>query len=309
MNTSLQEINSFIQTAVQGIPLIDDALQKLLYYAEKGATCTCKGQNPDTNGQERKSYNLGQDVFYQYLQFTTAPLSDSSPGDIVVITDDGHVACLNHVNASMKIYDTDGSHVGTIPLERESWDMTVVNNSAVAVTLPDFCCIDIFDIHNEQIVKSIQLTTMCFGITTLKNTLVVGCDRRTLIIDPQTTKVENTIDTGDYSPTRLCCFNGDIFYTVGTQCHDLFHYSHFNKNISKVQLPSRSLSMTTLQDGSVYVICDDSSVQHVSSDGKKYKRVTTKGLRSLGSTGGINYNPEQKKLVVTGDSITVFNEY
>ncbi|CAC5379385.1 unnamed protein product [Mytilus coruscus] len=246
-------------------------------------------------GQERKSFSLGQDIFYQYLQFTTAPLSDSSPGDIVVMTDDGHVACLNHINASMKIYNTDGSHVGTIPLERESWDMTVVNNSTVAVTLPDFCCIDIFDIHNEQIVKSMQLTTMCFGITTLKNTLVVGCDRRTLIIDPLRQR-------------RLCCFNGDIFYTVGN--YDLFHYSHVDNNISKVQLPSRSLSMTTLQDGSAYVICDDDSVQHVSSDGKKYKRVTTEELKSLGWTGGINYNPVQKKLVITyGNSIRVFDEY
>ncbi|CAG2221389.1 unnamed protein product [Mytilus edulis] len=203
---------------------------KLLYYAEKGVTCTCQRENPDIQRQQRKSYKLGQDIFYQIHQFTT-------------------VSC--------------------------------INNSTVAVTLPNCDRIDIWNINNRQKVKSIQLSTPCYGITTINNKLVVGCKGRLLIIDPQTEEVERTIDTGDCTPVRLCGSGDSIFYT--NESHFLYHYSHSNNEIIEVELSSQLSDVTTLQDGSVYVICYDGSVQHVSSDGKKYKQVTTKGLTSFGS--------------------------
>ncbi|CAG2227168.1 unnamed protein product [Mytilus edulis] len=279
LNTSLQGIGWNIHGSFQGVNTtlqgIQTTMDKLLYYAEKGVTCTCQRENPDIQRQQRKSYKLGQDIFYQIHQFTT-------------------VSC-------------NGSHVGTIQIQSMPWDITVVNNSTVAVTLPDCDRIDIWNINNRQIVKSIQLSTSCFGITTINNKLVVGCDEGLLIIDPQTEEVEKTIDTVDITPVRLCGSGEGIFYT--NESHFLYYYSHSNNEITKVKLSSQPSDVTTLQDGSVYVICYDGSVQHVSSDGKKYKQVTTKGLTSFGCFLGISYNPVQKKLVITDDnSITVFNE-
>ncbi|CAC5364861.1 unnamed protein product [Mytilus coruscus] len=306
---TLQEMNSSIQTintAVQGIPLMNDAIQKLLYYAEKGVTCTCQRQNPDIQRQERKSYKLGQDIFYQHHKFTiefTWALNDNK----AVMTDAGQVAYTHWDNCSVEIYNIDGSHVSTIQLLREPADITVVNNSTVAVTLPLCNSIDIWDINNQQKVKSIQLSTVCFAITTINKKLVVGCCGRLLIIDPQTEKVEKIIDTGDCNPITLCGSGDGIFYTG---MDSLYHYSHSNNKISKVKLPSYVYDMTKLQDGSVYVICQDGSVQHVSSDGKKYEQVTTKGLTSLEFSPKISYNPVQRKLVISVlNSITVFQQY
>ncbi|CAC5408051.1 unnamed protein product [Mytilus coruscus] len=310
LNTSLQGIGWNMHGSFQGVNTtlqeIQTSMNKLLYYAEKGVTCTCQRENPDIQRQERKPYKLGQDIFYQHLQFTTENTSRKLSFRKALITNDGHVAYIQG-NSSVEIYNTDGSLVGTIQLQSQPFDITVVNNSTVAVTMPVCNSIDICDINNKQRVKSIQLSTVCFPITTINNKLVVGCWRRLLIIDPQTEKVEKTIDIGDYFPITLCGSGDGIFYI--DYSHYLYHYSHSNNKISKVNLPSYVCDITILQDGSVYVICKDRSVQHVSSDGKTYKQVTIKGLRTSRRIHGINYNLVQKKLAITdGDSITVFNE-
>lgn len=67
--------------------------------------------------------------------------------------------------------------------------------------------------------------------------------------------------------------------------------------------------MTALQDDSVYVTCYEKLVLHVSSDGQKYKKVTTKGLASLGFISKISVNPIQKKLVMkTRDLVIVYQQ-
>ncbi|CAG2248984.1 unnamed protein product [Mytilus edulis] len=191
--STLQEMNSSIQTintAVQGIPVINDAIQKLVFYAKKGETSTSQRQNPDIQRQERKSYKLGQHIFYQIHQFSTVSASTVIPFNKAVITNDGHVAFIQKPNCSILIYKTDGSHVGTIQQQSQPLDITVVDNSTVAVALPHCSRIDIWDINNKQKVKSIQLSTKCYGITTINNKLAVGCKGRLLIIDPKTEMVE-----------------------------------------------------------------------------------------------------------------------
>ncbi|XP_071167698.1 uncharacterized protein [Mytilus edulis] len=314
LTTTVQGMNSSIQTAVQEIPLINDALQKLLCYAEKRES----RENIDIHRQERKSYTLGQDIFYQHHQFnmTESSVHTMTFDSKAVITDDGHIAYIRRLPNTVEIHYTDGARFGRIYLKGMPCDMcTVVNNSTVAVTveysLHKLYSIYILDINNKQKVKSIQLSIPCYGITTVNNKLVVGCPGRLLIIDHQTEKVEKvekTIDTGDCVPIILCGSGDDIFYKNGLNNY-LYHYNHSNNKISHVDLKSGVRCMTILKDGSVYVVCTDELV-HLSSDGKEYKKVTTKGLTSLISPSEINYNPVQRKLVVfNGVKITVFNEY
>ncbi|CAG2205977.1 unnamed protein product [Mytilus edulis] len=71
-------------------------------------------------------------------------------------------------------------------------------------------------------------------------------------------------------------------------------------------LPSTPWRMTTLQDGSLYVVCEDGSVQHVSSDGKHYKPVTTKGLQKLKY---IAYNKMQRQLVTMNMNQNIINDF
>ncbi|XP_076102829.1 uncharacterized protein LOC143071979 isoform X3 [Mytilus galloprovincialis] len=300
---TLQEMNSSIQTAVQEIPLINDALQKLLCYVEKRES----RETIDIHRQERKLYILGRGIFYQHHQFTVESRLDTSLFK-AVITDDGHIAYIRWGITTVEIHYTDGERFGRIYLQGMPFDITVVNNSTVAVTVPECYSIDILDINNKQKLISIQLSTTCRGITTINNKLAVGCPGRLLIIDPQTEKVEKSIDTYGCDPIRLCGSGDGIFYRNGFNQY-LYRYNHSNNKISLLELPSEVCCMTILKDGSVYVLCKDELV-HASYDGKEYKEVTTMGLTSLGRTYGISYNPVQKKLVIfNGVKMTVFNEF
>ncbi|CAG2234891.1 unnamed protein product [Mytilus edulis] len=188
-------------------------------------------------------------------------------------------------------------------------DNQAVNNSTVAVTLWSEC-IEMYDIHNKLKLKSISVPGMwCWerGITTINNKLVVGGNNRLLIIDHQTGEVVQTIHT-DCTPGRLHGSGDRIFYSDNNN-NNLYWYSYTDDRHHTLTLPSHPMSMTTLQDGSLYVVCKDGSVQHVSSDGKQYKPVKTKGLTSLGNGGHLYYNCKQRKLVTYNTStINIFHE-
>ncbi|VDI41253.1 Hypothetical predicted protein [Mytilus galloprovincialis] len=179
LNMSLQGIGWNMHGSFQGVNTtlqgIQTSMNKLLYYAEKGITCTCQSENADVHknipniDQERISYKLGQDIFYQIHQFPAVFTSGGFGLHKAVIIDDGYVVNIQMEYSAMTIYNTDYSYVSTIQLQGRPWDITVVNNSTVAVTLFHCSIIDIWDIHNKQRVKSIQLSTECVGITTINN--------------------------------------------------------------------------------------------------------------------------------------------
>ena len=79
--------------------------------------------------------------------------------------------------------------------------------------------------------------------------------------------------------------------------NNIYCYNYCDDQVDIMTLPSPPHSFTSLQDGSVYVACENGSVQHVSSDGKSYKTVTTEGLLSTKKLSVISYNPKQRKLV------------
>ena len=133
-----------------------------------------------------------------------------------------------------------------------------------------------------------------------------------MVIDHQTGEVVKTIDIDGITP---CCLHGTsdkIFY-----CGDLLHnnnkniycYNYCDDQVDIITLPSPPWSITSLQDGSVYVTCRNGSVQHVSSDGKSYKTVTTEGLTPMKKPSMISYNRKQKKLVTcNNDVVKVLDE-
>lgn len=55
--------------------------------------------------------------------------------------------------------------------------------------------------------------------------------------------------------------------------------------------------MTTLRDGSLFVLCEDGSIQHVSSDGKQFKTLEKNQSQVFSYAGRIRYNLKQKKMV------------
>jgi hypothetical protein len=271
----------------------------------------------------RQPYKLGQDIFYLHHQFDV-DLPHRNFVSCLVMMDDGRIVFSTFYKIDifcdfmLLIYNIDGSHEDSIPLESISCGITAIDNSTVAVTSYD--TIDMYDINNKVKLKSIVLHNINFllhfcqmsNITTINNNLVVGVLNSILIIDRQTGEVVKTIDTGGISTWCLHGTSDKIFY-----CDYLLHnnnniycYNYSDDQVDIKTLPSPPHSITSLQDGSVYVVCENGSVQHVSSDGKSYKTVTTEGLLSLKKPSVISYNPKQRKLVTCSSKgmVKVFDE-
>ena len=152
---------------------------------------------------------------------------------------------------------------------------------------------------------------------TTNNNLAVSVGNGIMIIDHQTLEVVKTIDADGLFPCCLYGTNDKIFYYD----HPLYSYNN-NKNIyccnysdDQVDietLPSPPHSITSLQDGSMYVLCENGSVQHMSSDCKSYKTVPTKGLTPMEEHVNIviSYNPKQRKLVTCNNDrfLNIFDE-
>ncbi|VDI40626.1 Hypothetical predicted protein [Mytilus galloprovincialis] len=263
--------------------------------------------------QPNKPYKLGQSIFTLHHQTNlTSKVGDKGGyvSDIVMMDDGRLVICLPEQNRLL-ICNTDLSQVDSIPVQGMPRYVTAVNNSTVAVTLYHSKCIEMYDIHNKLKLKSLtvpgRLWWLGIGITTINNKLAVCSDNKLLIIDHQTGEVVQTIKT-DFYPFCLHG-SGDIIFYCGNN-KNLYWYSYTDDRHHTLTLPSPPYRMTTIQDGSLYVMCNDGSVQHVSSDGKQYKTVETIGLKSMNNGGSLYYNCKQRKLVTCylTSNINIFHE-
>ncbi|XP_063414771.1 uncharacterized protein LOC134696765 [Mytilus trossulus] len=222
--------------------------------------------------------------------------------DIVMMNDGRLVICLPY-QCTLQICNDDGSKEDRIHINGNPCHITVVNNVSVAVTMHYSKSIEIVDIDNKTKLKSILVPGMCWlrGITTINNKLVVGGDYTVHIVDYQTGEVVQRIKT-ECDPYKLHCTGERIFY-----CDDylknntkLHYYRYTDDSHHTMSFESPPISVTTLNDGSVYVLLKDGSIDHVPSDGKQYNTVTTNGLQKLKRL--VLYKSNQGKLVTLRDS-------
>ncbi|VDH91353.1 Hypothetical predicted protein [Mytilus galloprovincialis] len=286
-------------------------LEEILHYVRRQSSKVKTDRQVIKQQHKIQSYKLGQSIFT--LHHTIDLTSEIGGGRIgvsaLVMMDDGRLVMCLPRQSRLLICNTDGSQVDSINVQGIPWCVTAVNNSTVAVTLCDFKCIEMYDINNKLKLKSISPPRMwwCSGITTINNKLVVGGEDCLHIIDHQTGEVVQTIHT-DCRPERLHGSSGRIFYSDDNiNNNELYWYSYTDDRHHTLTLPSPPRSMTILQDGSLYVVCIDGSVQHVSSNGKQYKQVKT--LESNPFSEHIHYNFTQKQLVTKQNShVTVYIE-
>ncbi|XP_052089744.1 uncharacterized protein LOC127726386 [Mytilus californianus] len=298
------------QIKVELVTKLEEILQYLRCQSSKEKTDRhgIKQQNP------MQRYQLGQHIFTLNHQADMTPVvGDGLVGLVsgIVIMDDGRlVICLPRQDRLL-ICNTDGSQVDSIPVQGKPWCVTEVNNSTVAVTLWRSEIVEIYDINNKLKLKSISPPGLWWwsGISNINNKLVVCGNSRLLIIDHQTGEVVHTIMT-DSIPDRLHCSGDKIIYCdYNNNCNNLYWYSVTDDIHHTLILTSHPESMTTLQDGSIYVVCDDEAVRHVSTDGKQYKHAKTP--QSISLCDVIHYNHIQRKLVTIqtrNNHVKVFKE-
>ncbi|XP_071126222.1 uncharacterized protein [Mytilus edulis] len=322
INTRVQVMGTSIQGIETSVQQTNDLLKELLH---KGLTCECGRQIiiPLCNDQRRKhsdSYQLGQNIFFLHQQLNLKSLLSIGEGEFITdvkMMDDGRlVFCLPCENRLM-ICNTDESQTDSINLKETPWSVTAVNNSIVAVTvkLHFRCYIEMYDINNKHILKSILIPEMFIisGIAMINNKLVVGGCGELLSVDYQTgeTCTITTIEGGMYP--RVLHASGDRIFFTDSQSNErtLSWYNYIDNKIYNTKLPSHSNSITSLQDGSLYVCCGDGLIHHVSKDLKHREKVRGTNNEWLKGNSFISYNTKQNKMVVRNNEniLSIFHEY
>ncbi|VDI06414.1 Hypothetical predicted protein, partial [Mytilus galloprovincialis] len=284
-------------------------IEEILQYVRSQSSKEKKERQEIMQQQLIQSLKLGQSVF-SFLHQTNLILAVGSCILDAVMMDDGKLVICLPIQCRLVIYNTDGSQEDSIAVQGKPWYVTAINNCTVAFTLYNSSSIEMYDIHNKFKLKSITVPGMLqynSDITTINNKLVVRVGKMLHVINHQTGEMVQTIKT-DCHPWRLHGFSDRIFFCDSYfDNNNLYWYSYAGDRHYTLTLPSPPGSMTTLQDDSLYVVCNDRSIQHVSSDGKQYKPVKT--LQSTSLCNGIHYNPTQRKLMtIQNKHVTVFNE-
>ncbi|XP_052077109.1 uncharacterized protein LOC127715105 [Mytilus californianus] len=318
MDTTVQGMGNSIQGIETSVQQTNELLQELL---QKGLTCECGRQiiNPLFNDQRRKhreQYQLGQNIFnlHQQLNFQSLFEIDKIRWlTDVKMMDDGRLVLCFPYEYIILICNTDGSQTNSISVQGEPWFVTAVINSTVAVLVKSIIqCIEIYDVTDKHKLKSISLPIMlcACGITMINNKLVVGGLGRLLIVDHQTGETIQTIETG-CKPDRLHTSGDRIFFTDGSiwnKKRPLNWYNYIDNKIYTKKLSSYPTSITSLQDGSLYVRCDDGLIHHVSNDLKHMKKVKP-NIKVLKGDSIVSYNTTQNKMVtLDGNILSIFQE-
>lgn len=216
--------------------------------------------------------------------------------------DDGKAVMCVPDQFRLLICDTEGSQVDSIHVQGIPWSATAVNSHAVAVTLFDSdYMVEIYDINEKNRLKSFRIPekNQCSYITTIDTKLVISGDNALLIMDAQTGQVVQTIHT-DCQPCKLHADSDRIYCCGYYPDFNLYCYSTTGDKLFTTTLPYSPSSITTLKDGSLYVVCNGGSVQHVSSDGKRYKSVNTEHFNNKFDC--ISCNERQKKLITLSEN-------
>ncbi|XP_071126225.1 uncharacterized protein [Mytilus edulis] len=326
MDTTIQVIDTRVQVLGKSIKGIEtsvqqtnDCLKELLH---KGLTCECGRQIiiPICNDQprrNRKQYQIGKDIFFLHNQLNLQSLFNADKmGFIstVKMMDDGRLMICSPYKDSLLLCNTDLSQIDSLPVEGEKWWVTAVNNSTVGVLVAKQGSnyIEVYDINNKHKLNSISVPgiNLYSGITMVNNKFVVGGEGRLLIVDHQTGETVQTIETG-YTPFGLHASGDRIFFSdLSINKHKtLKMYSCSDNKVYTKTLPSVPALITSLQDGSLYVTCDDRSIHHVSNDLKHTKKVKINNIEVLKGRFIVSYNTTQNKMVVFNRNIlSIFHE-
>ncbi|CAG2241482.1 unnamed protein product [Mytilus edulis] len=223
MDTRVQVMGTSIQGIETSVQQTNDLLKELLH---KGLTCECGRQIiiPLCNDQRRKHrdpYQLGQNIFFLHQQFKLQSLFLMGKRELITdvkMMDDGRLVFCRPCENRLMICNTDESQTDSISVQGKPWCVTAVNNSIVAVTvkLQFRCYIEMYDINNKHILKSILIPGIFIanGIAMINNKLVVGGVGELLSVDYQTGEIctITTIEGGMY-PCVLHASGDRIFFT------------------------------------------------------------------------------------------------
>ncbi|XP_052077101.1 uncharacterized protein LOC127715098 isoform X2 [Mytilus californianus] len=283
--------------------------------------CHCKKLQM-YNKQLRKhgdQYKIGQNTFCLHQQLKLESLFNGRLISDIKMLDDGRLVFCVPDQSKVLVCNKDGSNTDTIQIRGAPCCLTPVNSSTVAVVVVKpfrSSFVELYDINIKRILKWIQVPGMksACGISAMHTKLIVGGLRSLLIVDLhgketiQKIKIRCTPEAIHASDNKIFFRNHHTGF-ISNERKKLKWYSLSGKKVLGKILSSDPYSITSLRDGSLYVLCIDGSIRHVSPDLKHEKTVNAYNIEALKGGDIVSYNAKQNTMVLRNKKIlNIFQE-
>ncbi|KAL3853140.1 hypothetical protein ACJMK2_016710 [Sinanodonta woodiana] len=317
MEREVQKYESLLEREISEIKDIDYSFavnyeieHVLLSLDEIGTVIATKGTS-QLNSSAKKNCQ-------QLSKFDATSAMDSRCAELTGggFLENDHVLLVDNANEKLKLFTTDGDLLSELELSSAPWDVTIINASTAATTLPDEKTVLLVNINNECItpIEQFKTSCKCYGIaySYSEKTLAVTCDTaynekasiKILTVGGKELKELVTDNTGQVlfnSPSYVASnpFTNDIYVTDETNNTvtglTLDGSLRFRYTENYLKLPT---GVAADSHGCVY-ICGNGScdVHQLSREGKRIKIL----LDGVVHPRAISFEPYGDKFLVTSD--------
>lgn len=227
-----------------------------------------------------------------------------------VIIGDGRIVLTDKYNNRLIVYTESGVFQRDIPLSCSPWDVTEVEKSHVAVSLPDSSLVEVVDINKGKIVNKFNISGQCSGISfTGANICVAVAGDGIQVLDMKGHKVK----TLPVDVTRETFMTGDIdklyytHYTTHTvHCTTIDHEQVYKFHHDELNFPQ---DLSVDGEGHVFVTgFISNTLLCVSPDGQ-HRQVLLRQSDGLNSPTAVFFDKKRKLLLVCTNSASTVSLY
>lgn len=212
------------------------------------------------------------------------------------MTEDGLIVVALCEQSSILYFHIDYAWVQIIKVEYSPWDITAMDNTAIAITLPEAKRIDIYEITSNIKLRSIDLDHCCFKLTSIKSKLVVACEENNLLIVDLIRDEIFTIETLVSADDSLHSSDDRIFH-LNYQSNSLTCYWDDGIKIYNIFLGAKPQGITSIFDERLLILMKDGTLRLSESDGNMYRNLVYEDDR-LHNPRIISYNHKLRQLFI-----------
>ena len=224
----------------------------------------------------------------------------------MAVTSDNKLLLCNYLGSNPKvyIYKDCKAYKDEISLSSRPWCITVVPcTDKAVVTLPSEKSLQFINITNNTRDKKIKIGERCYGVTAVKNKILIGVKGKVLIINTDGSRVREVTTDDDLNFNILHNERNDQLLLrqdeSGLCCMNLDGHVIYRYNISGV------FGLAVDQQGHAYISGRDSNdIQRLSSDGT-FRDIVLSKHDGVDGPGGISFNNDFTKLFIINGEATV----
>lgn len=230
----------------------------------------------------------------------------------------GNLVLCDNTNKKLKVFDRKYKCTSVQTLPSQPWDVTLVDDDVMVVTLPERKQLQFVDSNPRLMLKnSLNVVKHCWGVSHHRGLLYVTCWSResseVLVLDmhgvPQ--RIIDTVEGKAFHTPWFVRVINDIIYVSDWGTYDLFCLTSLGTRMQEYRNRSLvgPLGVTSDPDGNIYVCGRDSNNIHQLLPDGTLQQIILSDKDGISQPINVCYCPSDDRFVVTSlmsDKIKVF---